>query len=212
MPLPAKDEQVLYGRVLEEIKGRLAAATTFLTFPLKDGRATLNTHDANCAAMHLRMCLEFVALGSLVANRPEVEQVTRAFAKHDADAAAKIVKRLNPDYWPVPLRLVIPEDGSQWRLERVADGYLRETEWRAEWGFLSSLLHAANPYKQTPSQPPPNLVQTVNRLGRIHRQLQTLLSRHQVTLVDCNVVLTALMHAKEDGRVHVQGAVRVDPV
>lgn len=212
MPLPTRADQLLYGQVLTEIKMRLREVQDFLTFPVEDGRATISGHRLEYAALHLRTSIEFVALSSLVANRPEVEQVATAFHKKDADAAAKIVKRLNPHYWPKPVRLVIPPDRRPpWVLEPVTEGFLREEDWRAEWGYLSSLLHAPNPYRVTPSQPRPDLGTLATRLGDIHDRLARLLFRHQVTLLDQNVVLTALMNAKGDGLVHVQGAIRKEP-
>jgi hypothetical protein len=208
MPEPDRSELVLYGQVLQEIKMREAEVVRWLARNVR----TVNTFHANYVAMHLRTMIEFVALGSLVANRPDVERVASAFHKKDADAAAKVVKQINPRYWPRPSALIVSDDPAElWHLETLTEGFLREEDWRAAWGFLSTLLHATNPYVATPSKPRPDLVEVFKRLRDIHLRIARLLARHEVHLVDQNVVLLVQMEG-EDGRLHVQSAVRSEPI
>jgi hypothetical protein len=214
MPAPHEDEIQLYGSVLNSIKMRLARVPPLLTFPLSNGKATIDRHQLEYAALQLRMAIESIALASLVANRRDLEAASIAFHRKGADAAGKVVKKLNPNYWPRPIN-VIPATtpGESWRLEPITNGFLQECEWRSQWGYLSSLLHAKNPFTSKPDKVDKSwALATAKRLGGIHDCVLRLMSYHQVTLVDQNVVLTALLNAKEDGLVHVQTHVRQDMV
>jgi len=99
MPAPHEDEIQLYGSVLNSIKMRLARVPPLLTFPLSNGKATIDRHQLEYAALQLRMTIESIALASLVANRRDLEAASIAFHRKDADAAGKVVKKLNPNYW-----------------------------------------------------------------------------------------------------------------
>jgi hypothetical protein len=46
--------------------------------------------------------LELIPLGALIANRDWVEPVVSAFSRKDPVEAKRLVKRVNPDYWPFP--------------------------------------------------------------------------------------------------------------
>jgi hypothetical protein len=61
--------------------------------------------------------------------------------------------------------------------ERITDGFVTEGEWPSEWSYVSSLLHARNPFKGHPAQDA-----THERLAQLHARLRRLLDYHVLTL------------------------------
>jgi hypothetical protein len=133
-----QDELVAFGQRLSTVRDLLGHPPT--------------TDLVERAALHLRFVIEGVVLSSLIANRPELEKVSTALHKHDADAARKLLRRTNPGYWPQPYRRVKIAE-AQYELHDVAADYvfLREDEWGRAIGHTSELLHAPNPFAEARS-------------------------------------------------------------
>jgi hypothetical protein len=192
--MQAKDLE-LYASLLREIKARMAVAEQLL--------AATPRSQPNCdlIALELRVVLELLVLGSLITNRNELTAVRAALHKTDASAARKLAKRMNPGYWPKPSRQVA--DGpKKWKLDPITEGYLTEDEWGPAYGYLSDILHATNPFKQTPYLGRP-LEPVYERASEIVRRLVVLLDHHTVELVDREYILIAMMQTKETGDVAV---------
>lgn len=94
----ALDEREIdrYAQVLSEIKARMLEVEKLdpsLPFP-----------DVEIACLHLRIVLEAIVMSSLLANQHAVGAVAAAFDKGDVGQVRKVVKRVNPDYWPRPVK------------------------------------------------------------------------------------------------------------
>jgi hypothetical protein len=185
----------LYANLLREIKARMAVAEQLLaTTPRSQPNGDL-------IALELRVVLELLVLGSLITNRNELTAVRSALHKKDASAARKLAKRSNPGYWPKPSKQVA--DGpNKWKLEPITEGHLTEAEWGPAYGYLSAVLHATNPLKQTPYLGRP-LEPLYDRASEIVRRLVLLLNHHTVELVDREYILIAMMQTQETGDVGV---------
>jgi hypothetical protein len=142
----ADDDRDLYIRLLDEQRLRSQAAEQLIG-------AGLTYPSLESAALQLRFMLELVPLGALIANRDCVEPVAYAFARNDPVEAKNLVKRVNPDYWPFAADPDIGRRGAHeapHTFTGIRDGFVREEDWASEWGYLSSLLHAGNPYRDRP--------------------------------------------------------------
>lgn len=181
----------LYAAQMEQVKARISAAQLFLeqglTYPLVES-----------AALQIRSAIETVALSSLVANRHQLEIASRALMRKDYDAAIKLVRRLNPNFWPQPSTQRLNEQGRPVEIVPVIEGFLTEVNQPKVWGKLSSWLHARNPYSPLPE---PAVGATLVR--DTIEQLVTLLNHHTVELIGRNEMLACLMADKDDGIVHV---------
>ena len=96
-------------------------------------------------ALQVRMALEHLVLSTLVANRSGIAAITQAFNQKSAADARAIIKRINPQHWPVSFKFKPPEDstkGGTWHPEAPAKPFLLESEWGTPYGYCSSLLHA----------------------------------------------------------------------
>ncbi|WP_313479896.1 hypothetical protein [Microbacterium sp.] len=136
------------------------------------------------AALHLRMCLEYVVLISFTSHRSVWEAADRELAKADADAARKKLRRLNPSYWSQPVRMA---DGV---LEDLEEGYLTESEWGRAFGTVSELLHAQNPFAMH------DVEKSFASLAEIAQKLLNLTDAFMITLADSG--LAFLCHVNYD--------------
>jgi hypothetical protein len=196
---PVPDLQ-LYAAVLDQTRVRGDIAAEFLEPPLSYPRLEL-------AALQMRIMLELIPLGGLLTHRQNVEEVASAFRLKDADAAAKLLKRVNPNYWPKPVvQVPTPEGPTRDRLDDVTDGFVTEMQWKAEWGFLSSVLHARNTYKGEPELPPLH-ERLCALLGRIVR----LIGLHILELPGDQRRVLGMVKG-EDGVAHVNELAWLGPV
>jgi len=166
----------LYADVLQQIKVRLDQADRLLVACPTDWSAELVLENA---ALHLRKVIELVVLSTLVTNRPVLERVSAKLHKQDAGEARKLIRRVNPDYWPEPIRTTQTGPGRVFEILPVTDDYLLEGEWGKAFGWTSSILHARNPLDN-----PFDLPESRQRLEILARKARTLLTEHRVHLVD----------------------------
>jgi hypothetical protein len=193
------DDLELYASVLDQQRIRSNSATIVLN-------GGLTYPNLESAALQMRFMLELVPLGALVANRDWVEPVASAFARKDPGEAAKLVKRVNPEYWPRPAReLPNPGSGQERRLEGLQDGFVNEDEWQSEWGYLSGLLHARNPFGVEP-----DLTPTRDRLPALHRRIIRLLALHVLPLPDRTTAVLGVLEG-QDGKAQVHNLGRMEP-
>ncbi len=165
----------LYADVLQQIKVRLDEADQLLVMCPTDWSAELVLERA---ALHLRKVIELVALSTLVTNRTELGSVSDKLHKQDADGARKLIRRVNPAYWPEPIRTTLTGPGRNFEMLPVADGYLSEAEWGKAFGWTSNILHARNPLGG-----PFDVHGSRERLEALARKVRTLLTEHRVHLV-----------------------------
>jgi len=187
-----QEEIELYGNVLSEIKFRAEMAEKKL-------RDVTEIVELESAALQLRKSIELVALGTLAANRQVVHQVSTALHKKDWDDARKILRNINPNYWPTPFTAKIGPDGKR-ALEAFVGPFLSEKEAPTAYGFLSNLLHANNPF----AKPSAIDQKDVDRVRDISLKLRNLLGLHTAELGNREHVVVASMDTPRDGRVLVQ--------
>lgn len=133
-----EEESYLYGATLRLIQQRVEIAENELM-----ARPLLYVERV---ALNLRICIEQIVLASLIPSKEQVAEVASAFHRKDYKDAAKILDRVNPDYWPDPFKGPLVPDSHGNIRPNLYGQYLRFEDWRAEWGFLSELLYAQNPF------------------------------------------------------------------
>ena len=133
-----------------------------------------------CAALHLRMVLEAIALGSLGANREAYAQGHAAFAK-DWDAT-KILARLDgihPRFYPAPqIPSESPDPAYGLVISGRHDGFLTRADFPRAYGRLGELLHLENPFS-----PPRDRAAITGELVALRESIWMLLYWHTITVV-----------------------------
>jgi hypothetical protein len=165
----------LYADVLQQIKVRLDEADQLLVTCPTNWSAELVLERT---ALHLRKVIELIVLSTLVTNRAELESVSHKIHKQDADGARKLIRRVNPDYWPEPIRTTLTGPGRNFEILPVTDSHLSEIEWGKAFGWTSNILHARNPLAD-----PFDVHGNRERLEVLTRKVRTLLTEHRVHLV-----------------------------
>lgn len=167
--IPEQDRKLYLG-LLEDMYRRIEQARVFLQPGPKQPAL-------ESAALQLRIVIELVVMASLVTNRAKVEEITTALADKSVNAARKLARNANPDYWPKADR-AHDEPGKPREL-RPIEGALTEDRWNREWGMLSDLLHARNPFAPHLDVPAAHA-----KMVQLAGELITLLTHHVLKLAD----------------------------
>lgn len=197
-----EEDRLRYVQVLREIRARTNFAGSMLqaanqSRAIGEPLGLAGGLNLEMAALHLRKVLELIVFGSLVTNRQHVQKVAAALEKKDVEAARKLAKRANPQYWPEALlnkeeterrHRTGPRPGDPMPLEPRPDGFLREDEWGRALGETSEVLHARNPYA-----PAVDLERKLEKLRDLRGSIIGLLNHHKVTLVERDYILVCLM-------------------
>lgn len=198
MARPTPEDLDRYTAVLTQIGERLRLARQLLDQPVQQ---------ATWIAAELRIVLELIVLGSLVTNRNAISRVSHVLKiGDDVTAARKLVREVNPRYWPLPVESGPRQaDGAQFA-QPANVAYLREDEWGREHGFLSDLLHAQSPYAALR-----DAAADTERLTGLYYRIALLLRQHWIVLagdrdsylgqldVDGGQVLVATLRRPEEG-------------
>ena len=156
-------------------------------------------------AVELRIALELVVLGSLVTNRNAISRVSSVFKVKDVTEARKLVREVNPRYWPTPLESGDLDDDGALTAQPFHGDFLQENEWGREYGFLSELVHAQHPYAE-----PRELTSVAEQLRSLFYRMAILLRQHAIVLagnqdaylgqldIDGGEVLVAVLRRPQD--------------
>lgn len=156
----------LYGDLLEQIASRLEAAQGFLAMEPA-------WPHARAAATELRGILEHLIYAGLLGNRQALPQAEEALARLDRKSARRLVRKTNPDWWPMPV--TSQERSGQLRLDtRTGDDWLREDQWEGFYSKTSSIMHVRNPFVREG----PELSAAVTWLAELHSRILNLLTEH----------------------------------
>ncbi len=186
---PSDDDLIKYSASMEQIKTRFAAAERFLD-------AGVVYPNVESAALQVRLALETLMLSALLPNRDAVESVAANYAKHKHDRIMKIMRRVNPNFWPKPSTQHYVAPG-EWRLDDFTGDFLREDEYSQAWGRLSAWCHATNPL-----EPLRDLAGGAEMIAQTMKRTINLLNHHNRVLTDPRYQVVCVMHSKQDGRVH----------
>jgi len=135
-----------YSFSLDRIKWDLAKADKALSGPDTDYADLIH------AAAHLRLVIENTVFASLFTNRALLLEAERKLtAKRDMGETRKLIRGINPHYWPKGVR---PPSASvsNMAMEPHPDA-LAESDYPKAWGRLSAVLHGRNPYLLAQAEP-----------------------------------------------------------
>lgn len=130
---------VQYCGLMEEVRSRLESINRLMEMP---GITTRDRLESIC--LQLRMVLELIVFGSLVANK-DVWQQSKKELRSSQDIGRKLreLDRLHPNFFPVPLE-PRPSERGQEPMVRT-DGFLTKDRVIRVYGILGNVLHAENP-------------------------------------------------------------------
>ena len=146
------------------------------------GKIDTGYHDLNAELMflHFRKALEEIAFASLSANREKYSAARAGFATEwNARRMLGFVGKVNPNFYPIPLKPPQETTPGHKFFDRVTDGYLTTEDFATLYDGSAEVLHCRNPY--APGDPTINVKYPVHEWSR---RIKALLNWHFVQLVD----------------------------
>jgi hypothetical protein len=136
-----------YANVMVEIKRRFRVIDHFMSG--KNAAIYMPT-TVETIGLQFRKILELIAFASLTANKKLYATAYANFSKHrEASKLIGNLKRLNPDFYPVPIIVTShPDPNIQSAFAPRTEGFLTANELIKAHGRCGKLLHAANPFSQ----------------------------------------------------------------
>jgi hypothetical protein len=167
----------IYCNCMAEVRTRIGVVQGVLAGEIRTGHEIC---DDEIICLQLRKVLECIAFASLCANKEAYSAVHEKFASHwKAKAMLEDLKKINPDFYPVPLDPPQETAPGRKHFPRPVDGFMTTDEFVALYDYCSDALHAPNPFRS--KEPDKQIPYTVEEgVCRIQR----LLGWHLVHLVD----------------------------
>jgi hypothetical protein len=168
----------IYCNCIERVRHHVSIADTVFAGTIDTGHRDLN---AELIFLHFRKALEEIAFASLSANREKYSQARAGFATewNARRMLFDFMTKVNPNFYPIPLKPPQEIGPGQKHFDRVPDGYLTKEDFVTLYDSSAEVLHCRNPY--APGDPIINVKYTVDEWS--HR-IKALLSWHFVQLVD----------------------------
>ena len=165
----------IYGTLYDRIFWDLDHAHDQLSGPKVDFADLIHS------AAHLRLVIEQITMASFVASHTLVSQANVAVSNsRNFDSARKILRRLNPHYWPASFGRVTHGDREGLGV-RPGVG-LKEAEIGRYFGLLSEVLHAQTPYVLNKRRRPSE--EYLSEYRTLEEKLSLLLESHIVQMAD----------------------------
>jgi len=202
MTIQASSPAALYCSFMEDIKARVNRVNKMISghSPMKN-----EGWDGEVMMLFLRKCMEQLAFSSLIANKDAYAAVHADFATNwKLKNLLSRIDKLNPNFYPRPIRLSHVDDRGIKRMEPVVEGFLSREEMEFLYDATSEVLHTWNPYRTDP-----RIVNLGRPLAEWVARLQRLLDLHYVQLLDGGMWIVQ-MNTDPDGRVHAFPSEPVD--
>ncbi len=137
-------ERQKYAQVMNEIKKRVKVVHSFLS---NETNGIYRAPHIEIICLQIRKILELIALASLVVNQKIFLKKIQDLQKMwNAKMILKDIKRLNPDFYPKPIKEVPSSTaGVKSKLLDIQDGFLTEKEFETVYEKCGRILHASNP-------------------------------------------------------------------
>ena len=180
-----------YCECLYDIKQRIAVIEKYIS--KKSGQYRVIYVEYVC--LQIRKILEGIALLSLVANVEEYAQQHERFATHyHARLIIRDLKRIAPDYFPIPVKMIEMQDGVKtWEL--INSPYLTEEKLIEIYEICGNVMHVQNPFSHNMNdflENDKNFVEWVSLI-------KSLLNEHLMYLKGRNFILRGVMQSAENG-------------
>ena len=211
-------DQNTYRELMRDVRRRTDVMNILLADP---SRAVYNWTWVEFLSLQLRMILETIALGCLVANQSDWPRSPSDLQKAwNAGIILSELENIQPECFPVPLIEIPP--GSEARsidtagryrgelLPRPPGDWLTRVEFTELYGRLGTILHARNPLGQSPEYQ-----YYQDNIPVWYNKIIKLLNRHRISIRESNRMYVVQMNASPDGGpdgdVQVTEFVRMNP-
>lgn len=186
-----KVELGLYHDCLYEIKKRVEVIAAHINRQVHEKYLLV---EVETVCLQFRKILEKILLMSLVANKEAYAEQNEKYAKHyHAERLLRDLERINPDFYPVPTKLVKKEnDYDEWI--DIKTGFLTKDELVRIYEICGGMMHAQNPFSA--SKP----IEDIQRqFPEWLTKICVLLNHHHIKLVGGKLMVVAMMERSDNG-------------
>jgi len=203
MPGPKMPNDIqIYCNCIERARHHVSIADAVFAGRIDTGHRDLN---AELIFLHFRKALEEIAFASLSANREKYSAARAGFAMEwNARRMLGFVEKVNPNFYPIPLKPPQETAPGHKFFDRITDGYLTQEDFAMLYDGSAEVLHCRNPY--APGDPTINVKYTVDEWSR---RIKALLGWHFVQLVD--VPGLWVIQVPNEGPIHAVMAIADGP-
>jgi hypothetical protein len=168
---------LVYCNCMDRVRHHVSIAHSVFDGKIDAGHRDLN---AELIFLHFRKALEEIAFASLSANRERYSAARAGFANEwNARRMLSFIDKVNPNFYPIPLKQPREIASGRKHFDRVEDGYLTREDFETLYDGSAEVMHCRNPY--TPGDPTINVKHTVDEWSR---RIKALLGWHFVQLID----------------------------
>ena len=195
MNTPTNQAASVYCALMEDAKSRIALLQRIATGLLQHGTENF---EYECASLQLRKVLESIAFGSLCANKVAYAKAHANFEKHHrAKDLLRALEKVNPHFYPTPMRFGQSSTPGVKHLDRVEEGYLTLDEFAELYDTCNKVLHVWNPFSHDVRH-----IHFGRTLDEWVQRIQRLLNMHLMHVAGSDDVWVVQMASPEDGKVH----------
>jgi hypothetical protein len=196
------DDIQIYCDCIQRVRYHVSVSDTVFAGAIDTGHQDLNVE---LIFLHFRKALEEIAFASLSANREKYSQARASFATEwNARRMLGFIEKVNPNFYPVPLKPPQEIARGQKHFDRVTEDYLTKDDFVTLYDGSAEVLHCRNPY--TPGDP---TIDVRYKVDEWSNRIKTLLGWHFVQLVDVHGLW--VIQVPNEGPVRASGAMADGP-
>jgi hypothetical protein len=167
----------IYCNCMERVRRHVHIADSVFAGKIDTRDRDLN---AELIFLHFRKALEEIAFASVSANREKYSAARAGFATEwNARRMLGFVEKVNPNFYPIPLKPPHEIAPGHKFFDRISDGFLTKDDFVTLYDGSSEVLHCRNPY--APGDPTINVKYSGDEWSR---RIKLLLCWHFVQIVD----------------------------
>lgn len=168
----------LYTQQMELIKRRIEVVDSIIQ--KKSHTTPYKASNIELCCLQLRKCIELIVMASLVANSETYLEVYNRLGRDwKAPLISKDLKRINPNFYPTPIR-VIPHDGQPDEFIAFDTGeYISCDTLLDYYEKIGAIMHSENPFGS-----PVDYSKYEQLVGKCRNEIINLLNVHLAHLSD----------------------------
>src|ERR1035438_3605047 len=133
----------IYCNCIDRVRYHVSISDTVFAGQIDTGQRDLN---AELIFLHFRKALEEIAFASLSANREKYSAARAGFATEwNARRMLGFIEKVNPNYYPIPLKEPQEIAPGEKHFARVESGYLTKEDFETLYDGCAEVLHCRNP-------------------------------------------------------------------
>lgn len=187
----------LYTQQMELIKRRIEVVDSIIIS--KSHTTPYDASNIELCCLQLRKCIELIVMSSLVANSETYLEMYRRLGRDwRASLISKDLERINPNFYPKPIRIIPHDDGPDEFVELDASKYISCDALLGYYEKIGAIMHSENPFGKQIDYAEYGVL-----IRRCRDEVIKLLNVHLAHLSDGQSMLYVVMQSDRDGKVHI---------